>query len=323
MNFRFYSNSDWSLSVSESTHPLFNLAWEGHLLKDHFESSHHLFLYRNSPCIVSGRFQIPWKEINFKKTNLESIPYVRRRSGGGTVYHDHGNWNFCIISKGRSLRREENLSLICDVLKDLGVIVRPNERFDLVYVGGQGQVKKVSGSAFKQTKDMSLHHGTLLMEAQLSDLKGSLGTTQGWQIEGKGINSVPSPVTNLFDHFSPFSFDEWCEAWRNKLTPHSACEELGASELSDVIEEANALDDWSWRWGETPHHKVYWEESWVEIKKGIVAKHKLANSQLDLTGQKVCSFGRDELALLLKDCEPFEREQLEYLLSDKKRLLLI
>ena len=46
-----------------------------------------LLIYRDEPCVVIGRNQNPWKEVNFPALRRANIPFVRRRSGGGTVYH--------------------------------------------------------------------------------------------------------------------------------------------------------------------------------------------------------------------------------------------
>lgn len=64
-----------------------------------------LFLYRNFPCVVIGRNQVsfrslmsasaheqnPWKETTPRYLRSESVPLIRRRSGGGTVYHVSGS----------------------------------------------------------------------------------------------------------------------------------------------------------------------------------------------------------------------------------------
>ena len=46
-----------------------------------------LLIYRDSPCVIIGRNQNPWTEINFNALCAARIPFIRRRSGGGTVYH--------------------------------------------------------------------------------------------------------------------------------------------------------------------------------------------------------------------------------------------
>ena len=46
-----------------------------------------LLIYRDKPCVIIGRNQNPWKEVNFSALHRANIPFIRRRSGGGTVYH--------------------------------------------------------------------------------------------------------------------------------------------------------------------------------------------------------------------------------------------
>ena len=46
-----------------------------------------LLLYKDEPCVVIGRNQNPWKEVNLPALREMEIPWIRRRSGGGTVYH--------------------------------------------------------------------------------------------------------------------------------------------------------------------------------------------------------------------------------------------
>jgi hypothetical protein len=56
-----------------------------------------LLIYRDKPCVVIGRNQNPWKEVNFQALRRASIPFIRRRSGGGTVYHVRASY-FCLGS---------------------------------------------------------------------------------------------------------------------------------------------------------------------------------------------------------------------------------
>ena len=43
------------------------------------------------------RNQNPWREIDFSAIKKNQIQLVRRNSGGGTVYHDEGNLNYCFM----------------------------------------------------------------------------------------------------------------------------------------------------------------------------------------------------------------------------------
>lgn len=97
-----------SIYVSSSTNPYFNLSLEDWFVytlylcfdsetkstlsllrlfrrKNHQEPL--LLIYRDEPCVVIGRNQNPWKEVNLELAAEKGIPFIRRRSGGGTVYH--------------------------------------------------------------------------------------------------------------------------------------------------------------------------------------------------------------------------------------------
>src|SRR5579859_1492351 len=76
--------------ISHSTNPYLNLALETYLFTTQ-PQSHVLLFYRNRPTVVIGRNQNP-----FTQVNLPHIDFLRRYSGGGTVYHDLGNVNFSV-----------------------------------------------------------------------------------------------------------------------------------------------------------------------------------------------------------------------------------
>ncbi len=245
---------DFTLSYSTLTCPYTNLAIENELINANFEKSNHLFFYRNDPCIVMGRFQVPWREVNMPKF-LDSplnLKMVRRRSGGGTVYHDLGNWNYCFIHKQRDLPRIENLELLIKLLANVGIHVEANERYDLVYRESEDKVFKVSGAAFKQKKDTCLHHGTLLMDAGLTSLKGLLGHPKEWELEGKGVKSHPSAVINLAEVFRPLNFEQWITSIENSTSQKAHCWDESSLSL-EIEQERDCLRSWSWCWAETPH----------------------------------------------------------------------
>ncbi|KAG9093487.1 Biotin/lipoate A/B protein ligase [Ceratobasidium sp. UAMH 11750] len=73
--------------VSLSNDPYFNLSYEDWLFRHTEPSLPVLFMYRNRESVIIGRNQNPWKEINQTALRQSNIDFVRRRSGGGTVYH--------------------------------------------------------------------------------------------------------------------------------------------------------------------------------------------------------------------------------------------
>ena len=63
-----------------------NLAMEDWLYKyENFQHKSLLLLWRNKPCVVIGRHQNPWAELDVTKAIQCGIEVARRSSGGGTV----------------------------------------------------------------------------------------------------------------------------------------------------------------------------------------------------------------------------------------------
>ncbi|CAO1616321.1 unnamed protein product [Parajaminaea phylloscopi] len=224
--------------VSTSDSPLFNLSLEEHLLRTRPSTLPLVLIYRNSPCIVIGRNQNPWKELNVASMRELQLPLVRRRSGGGAVYHDMGNTNFSFHVARESFERRMGAELIARALNgpdvglrslQVGQHVSPPGRFSEMGHGSQEGVvvnerhdlvvrvvapdesksgaralsarswaeRKISGSAFKILTHRAYHHGTMLLDSDLSALGSSLRNVRNAAMVSKGVESVKSPVTNL------------------------------------------------------------------------------------------------------------------------------
>ena len=92
-----YGTMGFQLVVSRETDPVWNLAMEEIMFSELAAGSCRLFVYRNSDSVICGRFQNPWLEADTNWLAEQDVPLVRRASGGGTVWHDTGNWNFSFI----------------------------------------------------------------------------------------------------------------------------------------------------------------------------------------------------------------------------------
>jgi lipoate-protein ligase A len=196
--------------VSRSLDPYINLSFEHYLLQKSHADSTVLFLYTNRPCVVIGRNQNPWVEVNLGllKEGLaggEPIALVRRRSGGGTVFHDEGNVNYCVICPTQTFDRDKHAQMVVRALQRLGVkAATVNERHDIVLDAGQWvenpdeKPYKISGSAYKLTRLRSLHHGTCLLSSpNIKTLGQYLRSPAKPYIKARGVESVRSPVTNV------------------------------------------------------------------------------------------------------------------------------
>jgi lipoate-protein ligase A len=222
--------------TSKSPDPFFNLAIEHYLFQKTPPGSKVLFFYTNLPCVVIGRNQNPWLEVNLnliagfkhraplnspqKQNALQIVPLLRRRSGGGTVFHDQGNVNWCVICDLNEFTRDKHAEMVVRALRTLGVDrARVNERHDIVLdqgtemsevnfddthvtpytsVSSENPPLKVSGSAYKLARNRALHHGTALLNSpNLKKIPLYLRSPAKPFITAKGVESVSSPVGNI------------------------------------------------------------------------------------------------------------------------------
>lgn len=311
-----YQGPHGKLSISHSECPYTNLSLESFFLNKVKKDEVHIFLYKNESSVVIGRFQVPWREVNLRMMKQKKLSFVRRRSGGGTVYHDKGNWNFCFLRGNREIEKRKNLEFVQEVLASLGVRVEINDRFDLIY-NEKEVLKKVSGSAFKQQKERSYHHGTLLVDADLKSLKGVLGTDKLITVEGKGIRSHPSPVINLNTVGLNISFSSWTQSWVQKHDKKSRVfkESYSPLEKEVITKEIKFLQSWEWLWGETPENKITFglNKYWFINKKGLVTDASL--NLRGLIGKKLKFEQGDDQVCDLEAASSLNAEETEVLKS--------
>lgn len=182
------------LLLSESYDPWFNLAVEECIFKQMPADQRVLFLWRNDNTVVIGRAQNPWKECNTRKMEEDGVKLARRSSGGGAVFHDLGNTCFTFMAGKPEYNKTISTQIILDGLSKAGIQATASGRNDLVVPLADGE-RKISGSAYKETKDRGFHHGTLLINADLSRLANYLNPDPK-KLQAKGITSVRSRVTN-------------------------------------------------------------------------------------------------------------------------------
>jgi lipoate-protein ligase A len=153
--------------------------------------------YVNDSCVVIGRNQNCLRECNLYEMFQRRVRLARRSSGGGAVYHDHGNVCFCFFTTKKDYNPERTVALLKSFL-----VARFNlshdrftssERHDLFLDG-----KKITGSAMRVTGSCAFHHCTLLVSSSRGDLSAFLkpsGTYSAFKTAA--IDSIRSPVTTL------------------------------------------------------------------------------------------------------------------------------
>ena len=263
-----HPSSQTQLYVSHSRDPLFNLSLEHRLLQTSHPESTILLLYANRPCVVFGRNQNPWLEANLDALGADGIQLVRRRSGGGTVFHDEGNVNFSVICPPARFDRDRHAEMVVRALKKLGRPgVRVNGRHDIVMDVVSADPKddlatrtfKVSGSAYKLTRLRSLHHGTCLLRSpNLGLISALLRSPAEPFIQARGVESVRSPVANVDvdpDTFRAAVVDEFKAMYGGGL---DLSEEVGGSGEAELLGNEGIrkgyeeLASRAWVYGQTP-----------------------------------------------------------------------
>ncbi|KAG0703915.1 hypothetical protein DFH29DRAFT_914674 [Suillus ampliporus] len=266
-----------SIYLSTSTNPYFNLSLEDWLFRHAPQKEPLLLLYRDAPCVVIGRNQNPWKEVNLRTARAQGIPWVRRRSGGGTVYHDLGNTNFSIHVPRTSFDRGATAQVVLRAVRALGIDAHVNARNDLC-VGGE----KASGSAYKIVSGRAYHHGTMLISTRLETLGDLLRVGKETMIT-KGVASVRSPVCNLAQFSETVSHNTFVNAVVDSFKAEygvndEPCIVNDTDDLAQIgyIQHGMAeLPSWDWAFGQTPEFEYTITKSfvWGNVTVHIHARH--------------------------------------------------
>lgn len=219
-----------------------------------------LFLWRNAAAVVIGRHQNPWQECQVELLRQMGVPVARRRSGGGTVYHDLGNINMTFFTSKKKYDRMRNLGVVTGALKAL----RPNldvcatERFDIIL----NRCYKISGTAARLGRKSAYHHCTLLCSADRSVLSSVLKSSCAG-IKSNATPSVPSPVTNLSDHDPTLNPDSLMDAIASRYNQEFHLDspvltvDPGSEVLLPGIHKINSeLKHWDWVYGKTPKFSI-------------------------------------------------------------------
>lgn len=222
--------------------PYYNLAVEEYLFKNSDDDV--IILWQNEPCVVIGKNQNPFAELNLEYAKEKGIHVVRRITGGGAVYHDLGNLNFSFInvnSESREIDFKSYTEPIIEALSKMGVKAMLSGRNDIL-VGE----KKISGNAQYSLDKRVLHHGTLLFSSDFETLSEVLRVDEG-KIHSKAIKSYRSRVANIKDFIKEdFSLEKFASLIKEFFIEKYSPEIIEAPENEEIraLETRNASSTW-------------------------------------------------------------------------------
>lgn len=216
-----------------------------------------MYLWRPSPVVTIGRHQNPWKECVLQKLEDDKVALVRRRSGGGAVFQDLGCSVFTFVAPSECFSIDRNMDIVLGALRRLNIPAERKGRNDIVY-----EDRKISGSAFKHDpgRNISLHHGTVLVETDMQALQRYL-TPDKRKLQAKGIASVGARVRNLRDDFPNLDHDVLCNALIAEFAQvysASQCPLESVTQATAFVSDPafqgfyGELNDPEWRFGRTP-----------------------------------------------------------------------
>ena len=235
--------------VSTSNDPFYNLALEHWLFKEMLTDTAILYLWQNKPCVIIGRAQNPWRECNIERLSNDQIPIIRRQSGGGAVYHDLGNLNYTIMAPRPLYDKRKNLEAIVEVLGSIGIQASISPKNDLT-THFKGKDYKISGSAFRETKDQCFQHGTLLINSDIDKLYQYLHHDIDKSLDIKGVHSIRSKVINLGDIYPHICIEKIRQAFLNRYHHHITYLPDNLNQ-SLIVQETQKFKTWEWCFAKT------------------------------------------------------------------------
>lgn len=251
--------------LGTSFNPWLNLALE-ELLFDQYQKGMTFYLWQNQHTVVIGKFQNAWKECKVTQLEDDGGKLARRSSGGGAVYHDLGNLNFTFITNREQYNVHRQLSVIQNAVAARGVKAVFTGRNDLT-IDPTGE--KFSGNAFRLSQTTGMHHGTILVNVDMSQLSKFLVPSKE-KLASKGVESVRARVKNIADLNPEITIPgikyELIEAFiREYGDAEIYLEDSFASLELKKLEEK--YTSWEWRLGRTPEFDLSLENrfSWGDL----------------------------------------------------------
>ncbi len=207
------------------------------------------YRWQPSACSV-GYFQSLEEEVDLEECRDGGIDWVRRRTGGGAVYHDYeGEVTYSVIAPEELYPDDltESYRVICgrviDALDRLGLDSEFVPINDIVSEG-----KKISGNAQTRRKDVLLQHGTVLHEVDPERMFTYLQPDVD-KVSDKLVEDVRQRVTSVKEQ-ADVDIQDTYEAMREAFTEGRDADEGGVTEgererAKELVEERYRSESWN------------------------------------------------------------------------------
>ncbi len=233
------------------TNPHINLATEEWLLERVETIGPTLLAYINSKCVVMGKHQNPLLETRPDVLRANSIPLLRRFTGGGTVYHDTGNLNFSFLMPKQVYDEKLHFKIVQNALASFEIESTIDPHKSLWH-----QNLKFSGSAFARKLVGNIHHGTLLVNSDLNTLCDALLPAEQ-NLPTKAPRSRRAPVVNLATLSPALTIPKLVESLYNEFETHFAQHAARSKPFwkeDDLAPFVHKHHSHAWVFGNTPEY---------------------------------------------------------------------
>lgn len=261
---------------NKNTDVYFNLAMEEYFFEK-FKKDEVFMLWINEPSVVIGKHQNLIEELNMKYCFEKNIKIARRLSGGGTVVHDFGNLNYTYITNttgDTALDFKEFLKPMYKALLNLNIDANISPRNDF-----RVEEKKICGHSQFMRKKRVLHHGCILFDSKLDNLRNALNV-ENKKIISKSAKSVKSSVANLKEISKlDYEISNFLEKLKNEILKTQENFEIYELTKEDILKiekiksEKYATKDWIY--GQSPKCTFILDEErdyTIEIDGGKIEK---------------------------------------------------
>jgi len=268
---------------NKNTDVYFNLAMEEYIFEK-FKEDEVFMLWINEPSVVIGKHQNLIEELNMKYCFENNIKIARRLSGGGTVVHDFGNLNYTYITNtmgDTALDFKEFLKPMYNALLNLNIDAHISPRNDFRVLE-----KKICGHSQFMRKKRVLHHGCILFDSNLDNLRNALNVNNK-KVISKSAKSVKSSVANLKEISKlDYQISDFLEKLKNEILKTQENFEIYELTKEDILNidkiksEKYATKDWIY--GQSPKCTFILDEErdyTVEIYDGKIEKINIGDNK--------------------------------------------
>ena len=276
--------------------PYLHIAIEDYIVRNiDTTDTDYVLLYINDPCVVVGKNQSIYKEVNFNYLRNAENAVVRRISGGGTVYHDTGNLCFSFLSKFEDTKvnnyRYFNQPIV-EALQAVGIDATFSPRNDILW-----KDKKISGNAQFTDRKNILSHGTLLVNTDTEKLRGALAPN-AFEVQSKAVSSVRSAVMNISQGSERFQTAAQLREYLFSALPITATYTFTQQQWQEIIASAQTkYSSTAWIYGRNPATHIVKPELILEIENGLITSIEVLDANYEWL-QTIVGVGYNYTAVL-------------------------